>query len=51
MGKSWGTYPVVPPIQKFLRTQRYIPPTLLITSVIPLQDIFGTLPTAQAPTP
>jgi hypothetical protein len=43
-GKSWGTYSVVPPIQKFLINENLLIPSTFIESSIPMYDIFGGLP-------
>lgn len=43
-GKSWGTYSVVPPIQKFLLNESLIDLSAFIQSRIPMYDIFGGLP-------
>lgn len=42
-GKSWGTYKVVPPIQKFLRKQRPLPPSIYIDKNISDAVLFGSL--------
>ena len=42
-GKSWGHYRVVPPIQKFLRYQRLLPPSIYITKSVTDKEMFGQL--------
>ncbi|MFK7873619.1 MAG: hypothetical protein AB8C84_10735 [Oligoflexales bacterium] len=48
-GKSWGQAEVVPPLQKFLRYQRVIPPTSNVSNLLSDTEIFGKLevPTAR----
>jgi hypothetical protein len=48
-GKSWGTYSVVPPIQKFLRDQTLMTPSHFIAPAISSEDIFGELPNGMSP--
>lgn len=47
--KSWGHYQVKPPLQRFLRYQRLVPPSINILKNISDDHIFGILETALPP--
>ncbi|MFK7825344.1 MAG: hypothetical protein AB8G05_14410 [Oligoflexales bacterium] len=49
MAKSWGTYVDRPPLQKFLRKNRLIPPSSHIEKSNTDNDIFGKLQTGVPP--
>jgi hypothetical protein len=43
-GTSWGTYSIVPPVQKFLRKTKPFAPSLFLTKPSMIEDVFGELP-------
>ncbi len=47
--QAWGTYYREPPVQKFLRFERLLPPSSLITKLMRDQDAFGALEMGIAP--
>ena len=49
IGKSWGKYNFIPPIQHYLRNSRMIPPSNHIQKIISDDKIFGYLETALSP--
>ncbi|NRA46442.1 MAG: hypothetical protein HRU09_15940 [Oligoflexales bacterium] len=49
MAKSWGTYKDRPPLQKFLRKQRLVPPSGHIDKTNPDNGIFGGVETGVPP--
>ena len=49
MGKSWGSYVDRPPLQKFLRKNRLIPPSSHIEKTNPDNNIFGKIQSGVPP--
>ncbi len=49
MGRSWGEFRSLPPLQKFLRRNRLVPPSFQINKLYSDRALFGQLETAVAP--
>jgi hypothetical protein len=43
MGQSWGQYKNLPPLQKFMRRDRLLPPVLYIQRLYSDSRLFGRL--------